>query len=108
VNPDIVYGGSYDGFLTRVNHKINSVRGINVWPDNPMGHGAEGAKYRFQWNFPIFFSRHNPKRLYAASNQLHVTEDEGQTWKIVSPDLTRNEKEKLGHPEVRSPKTIPV
>ena len=96
VNPDIVYGGSYDGFLTRVNHKINSVRGINVWPDNPMGHGAEGAKYRFQWNFPIFFSRHNPKRLYAASNQLHVTEDEGQTWKIVSPDLTRNEKEKLG------------
>ncbi|MEY3420303.1 MAG: hypothetical protein RIR48_583, partial [Bacteroidota bacterium] len=52
-NPDIVYGGSYDGFLTRVNHKTNSVRGINVWPDNPMGHGAEGMKYRFQWNFPI-------------------------------------------------------
>ncbi len=95
-NPDIVYGGSYDGFLTRVNHKTNSVRGINVWPDNPMGHGAEGMKYRFQWNFPIFFSRHNPKRLYAASNHLHMTEDEGHTWKIVSPDLTRNEKEKLG------------
>ncbi len=96
LNNDIVYGGSYDGFLTRVNHKTNSVRGINVWPDNPMGHGAEGMKYRFQWNFPIFFSKHNPKRLYAASNHLHMTEDEGHTWKIVSPDLTRNEKEKLG------------
>jgi photosystem II stability/assembly factor-like uncharacterized protein len=95
-NSDIVYGGSYDGFLTRVNHKTNSVRGINVWPDNPMGHGAEGFKYRFQWNFPIFFSRHNPKRLYAASNHLHMTEDEGQTWSLVSHDLTRNEKEKLG------------
>ena len=95
LNNDIVYGGSYDGFLTRVNHKTGSVRGINVWPDNPMGHGAEGMKYRFQWNFPIFFSRHNPKKLYAASNHLHVTEDEGQTWQLVSPDLTRNEKEKL-------------
>lgn len=96
LNNDIVYGGSYDGFLTRVNHKTGSVRGINVWPDNPMGHGAEGMKYRFQWNFPIFFSRHNPKKLYAASNHLHVTEDEGHTWSLVSPDLTRNEKEKLG------------
>jgi photosystem II stability/assembly factor-like uncharacterized protein len=96
LNSDIVYGGSYDGFLTRVNHKTESRRSINVWPDNPMGHGAEGMKYRFQWNFPIFFSRHNPKRLYAASNQLHMTEDEGQTWQVVSPDLTRNEKEKLG------------
>ena len=95
LNNDIVYGGSYDGFLTRVNHKTGSVRGINVWPDNPMGHGAEGMKYRFQWNFPIFFSRHNPKRLFAASNHLHMTVDEGQTWQLVSPDLTRNEKEKL-------------
>ena len=92
---DIVYGGSYDGFLTRYNHKTNEIRAINVWPDNPMGHGAEGMKYRFQWNFPIQFSPHNPKRLYTASNHLHVTEDEGQSWKIISPDLTRNDSTKL-------------
>ncbi|HAV29030.1 MAG TPA: glycosyl hydrolase [Saprospirales bacterium] len=92
---DIVYGGSYDGFLTRRNHRTGDIRAINVWPDNPMGHGAEGMKYRFQWNFPIFFSKHNPNRLYTASQHLHVTEDEGQTWKIISPDLTRNEAEKL-------------
>ncbi|MFZ1705498.1 MAG: glycosyl hydrolase [Saprospiraceae bacterium] len=96
LNNDIVYGGSYGGFLTRFNHKTNSIRAINIWPDNPMGHGAEGMKYRFQWNFPIFFSKHNTKKLYAASNHVHVTEDEGQTWSIISPDLTRNEKEKLG------------
>ncbi len=96
LNNDIVYGGSYGGYLTRVNHKTRSERGINVWPDNPMGHGAEGMKYRFQWNFPIFFSKHDPKQLFAASNHLHVTKDEGQTWQLVSPDLTRNEKEKLG------------
>ena len=92
---DIVYGGSYDGFLTRYNHKTNEIRAINVWPDNPMGHGAEGMKYRFQWNFPIVFSPHNSKRLYTASNHLHVTEDEGQSWKIISPDLTRNDPTKL-------------
>ncbi|MEX0291384.1 MAG: glycosyl hydrolase [Flavobacteriaceae bacterium] len=92
---DIVYGGSYDGFLTRVNHKKNTVRGINVWPDNPMGHGAEGMKYRFQWNFPIIFSRHNPKKLYTFSNHVHMTENEGQSWKLLSGDLTRNDPTKL-------------
>ncbi len=93
---DIVYGGSYGGFLTRYNHRTGERRAINVWPDNPMGHGAEGMKYRFQWNFPIFFSPNNKKRLYAASNHLHVSTDEGQSWQIISPDLTRNDSTKLG------------
>ncbi|MDG2448269.1 MAG: hypothetical protein P8M34_01480 [Saprospiraceae bacterium] len=53
-------------------------------------------KYRFQWNFPIFFSRHNSDRLYTASNHLHMSEDEGQTWEVISPDLTRNDASKLG------------
>ena len=96
LNDDIVYGGSYGGFLTRVNHKTNETRAINVWPDDPMGHGAEDFKYRFQWNFPIFFSPNNKKRLYAASNHLHVTENEGQSWKLISPDLTRNDPKTLG------------
>ncbi|OIQ40605.1 MAG: glycosyl hydrolase [Bacteroidetes bacterium MedPE-SWsnd-G1] len=95
LNNDIVYGGSYDGFLTRKNHKTGTSRAINVWPDNPMGHGAEGMKYRFQWNFPIIFSKHNPKRMYTFSNHVHVTENEGQSWDIISPDLTRNDPEKL-------------
>ena len=95
LNDDIVYGGSYDGFLTRVNHKTGTVRAINVWPDNPMGSGADGMKYRFQWNFPIVFSKHNPKRLYTFSNHVHVTENEGQSWDLLSEDLTRNDPEKL-------------
>ena len=66
-----------------------------MWPDNPMGYGAEGMKYRFQWNFPILFSKHNPKRLYTFSNHVHVTENEGQSWDIISPDLTRNDPERL-------------
>lgn len=93
---DIVYGGSYDGFLTRYNHKTNTVRSISVWPDNPMGHGVEEMKYRFQWNFPIFFSPHDPNKLYTASNHLHVTTDQGDSWEVISPDLTRNDPEKMG------------
>lgn len=95
-NPDIVYGGSYGGFLTRVDHDKGINRNINAWPDNPMGHGAEDYKYRFQWNFPIFFSPHDSKKLYTTSNQVHVTYNEGQSWEIISPDLTRAEPEKLG------------
>ncbi len=95
-NNDIVYGGSYDGLLTARNHATGEERNINAWPDNPMGHGAEGAKYRFQWNFPIFFSPHNPKKLYAASQHLHVSYNGGESWELVSPDLTRNDPSKLG------------
>ncbi|MEZ4809998.1 MAG: glycosyl hydrolase [Allomuricauda sp.] len=94
-NDDIVYGGSYGGFLTRVNHKNKTVRGVNVWPDNPMGYGADGMKYRFQWNFPIMFSKHDPKKLYTFSNHVHMSTNEGQSWSLLSGDLTRNDPAKL-------------
>jgi len=94
-NDDIVYGGSYGGLLTRVNHAKNTARAVNVWPDNPMGHGAEGMKYRFQWNFPIMFSKHDPNKLYTFSNHVHMSTNEGQSWELLSGDLTRNDPTKL-------------
>ncbi len=94
-NEDVVYGGSYDGFLTRKDHKTGEERSINPWPDNPMGHGAEGAKYRFQWNYPIFFSPHDKTKLFAASQNLHVSHNGGESWEVISPDLTRNDTAKL-------------
>lgn len=96
LNPEIVYGGNYGGYLARLDHRTGENRAINVWPDNPMGAGADVLKYRFQWNFPIFFSPHNPKRLYTAGNHLFVTENEGQSWEMISPDLTTNDKTKQG------------
>lgn len=92
---DVVYGGSYDGFLTRKNHRTGEERSINPWPDNPMGSGAEGAKYRFQWNFPIFYSPHDPKKIYAASQHLHVSSNGGEKWELISPDLTTNDTSKM-------------
>jgi photosystem II stability/assembly factor-like uncharacterized protein len=94
LNPEITYGGNYMGSLQRLDHRTGENRAINVWPVDNMGAGAEAAKYRFQWNFPIFFSPHNPKRLYAAGNHLFATEDEGKTWQMISPDLTTNDKKK--------------
>jgi hypothetical protein len=91
-NPDIVYGGSYGGLLTRVNHATGEIRDVNPWPNDPMGAGAESAQYRFQWNFPILFSPNDPKTLYVGANVLFKSTDEGQSWQAISPDLTRNDK----------------
>ncbi len=93
-NPDITYGGNYMGLLQRLDHRTGESRAINVWPIDNMGAGAEAAKYRFQWNYPIFFSPNDPKKLYAAGNHLFATEDEGKTWQMISPDLTTNDKKK--------------
>ncbi len=95
-DPDIVYGGSYGGFLTRFDHRTGQRQAVNVWPDNPMGWGAAELAYRFQWNFPIFFSPHDPEILYAASNVLHRSGDGGRSWQDISPDLTRNDSTKMG------------
>lgn len=95
-DPEIVYGGNYGGLLEVQNHRTNESRAVNVWPNNPMGHGVEDMKYRFQWNFPIFFSPHNPKKLYTTSNHVHVSLNGGQSWETISPDLTRNDKSKMG------------
>jgi len=90
-NPEIVYGGSYGGFLNRINHETGEMRLVDVWPDNPMGHGAEDSKWRFQWNFPIFFSPHDPNVLYTAGNALFKSTNEGQSWEAISADMTRND-----------------
>ena len=94
LNDDIVYGGNYGGYLSRLNHRTGENRTVSVYPVSPIGEGADTLKYRFQWNFPIFFSPHNPKRLYAAGNHLFVSENEGQSWQKISPDLTTNDKKK--------------
>ncbi|GAB5553811.1 MAG: hypothetical protein Sapg2KO_34020 [Saprospiraceae bacterium] len=94
-NPDIVYGGTYKGYMMRLDHETGQVRSTNVWPDNPAGSGAEVMKYRFNWNFPVTFSPHDPNKLYAGSNFLHVSYNGGQSWEVISPDLSRNDPETI-------------
>ena len=93
---NIVFAGSYGGLLTRYDHRTRQERDVNPYPNNPMGSGADVLKYRFQWNFPILFSPHDPNTLYAAANVVFKTTDEGSSWTAISPDLTRNDKSKQG------------
>lgn len=93
-NPDIVYAGSYGGYITRWDYKTRQTRNISAWPENPMGWGAAKLKYRFQWTAPILVSRFDSNVLYHAAQVLFKTINEGQNWEIISPDLTRNDKDK--------------
>lgn len=95
-NPEIVYAGSYGGYLSRYDHRTGTERDINPWPDNPMGHDAVEAKYRFQWTYPIVISPHNPNTLYVGSSVVFKSTNDGQTFVPISPDLTRHDPRTLG------------
>ena len=94
-NPLITYGGDYDGSMSTFNEKNDQYRTISVYPEVHYGDGAEKAKYRFNWTYPIAFSPHNPKCMYATSDIVHRSLDGGQTWENISPDLTRHDPKTL-------------
>lgn len=93
-NPNVTYGGSYGGYMNKFNEYTKQSDRIDVWPNNPMGSGAADIKYRFQWTFPIYISPHDPNEIYATSQFVHRSTDEGMSWDRISEDLTRNEKSK--------------
>jgi photosystem II stability/assembly factor-like uncharacterized protein len=93
---DVFYAGSYGGLLTRINRRTGERRAINIWPDNPMGFSASDISERFQWTFPIVVAPTDPNTLYATSQHVWKTTNEGQTWQRISPDLTRHDPDTLG------------
>lgn len=95
-DPDVTYGGSYGGYLEKHNIENEQSDRVDVWPNNPMGAAAKNIKYRFQWTFPIYISPHDPDVLYATSQYIHRSTDEGMSWERISDDLTRNEESKQG------------
>ncbi len=94
--PDVVFAGSYGGLLTRKDLRNGLERNVNPWPLNPMGHDAKDSKYRMQWTFPIVVSPHDAKTLYVGSNVLFKTTNEGDSYEVISPDLSRNDPRTLG------------
>lgn len=93
-DPNIVYAGEYLGYISRYDHRTKDVRHVGAWPENPSGHGGEDMRYRFQWTAPIATSPHDSKVVYHGGNVLFRTADGGQSWTVISPDLTRNDKSK--------------
>jgi len=94
-NPDISYGGSYWGRMTRYDHSTKERRDISIRPELPGGRPGADLKYRFNWTFPILISPHDPTLLYAGANVLFRSKNEGRSWQIISPDLTRNDRAKM-------------
>jgi photosystem II stability/assembly factor-like uncharacterized protein len=95
-NTDLIYAGSYSGYLTRKDMRTGLERNINAWPMNPMGHSSEDIQYKFQWTFPIVISQHDPSVLYVGGSQLFKSTNEGQSFQIISPRLARNDPRTLG------------
>ena len=94
--PDIVFAGCYGGSITRTDLRTGFQRDVSPWPINPLGHPSEDARYRLQWTAPIVVSPNDPNVLYVGANVIFRSTDEGQSWKAISPDLTRHDPKTLG------------
>ena len=100
-DPNIVISGAIGsspgggGNMLRYDHSTGQVRIITVWPELNTGFGPVDARYRFQWTYPIQFSPHDSGVLYAAGNVVFRSTDQGESWEPFSPDLTRNDPDKL-------------
>jgi photosystem II stability/assembly factor-like uncharacterized protein len=88
---NVFFAGSYGGYLSRLDRETGQQRAVNIYPDNPMGWSSIDIAERFQWTFPIVFSRTDPQTLYASSQHLWRTTTGGQSWQKISPNLARSD-----------------
>lgn len=88
--------GARGGIVVRLDARNRHGQNVEIFPLSTGGHPAENLRYRFIWNFPIHLSPHDHRKLYAGSQYVHVTTNGGRSWRVISPDLTRNDKSKQG------------
>jgi len=100
-DPDIVWSsasgfGPLGGIVTRYDEKTNQFRQLEVWPEFTAGSHASLLKYRFQWTFPLLISPHDNKTIYVTSQYVHKTTNDGQSWDVISPDLSLDDEKMQG------------
>jgi photosystem II stability/assembly factor-like uncharacterized protein len=93
-NPNIVYGGEYQGNITRFDKSDQQAKEISVYPVVQDAMGAAVQEHRFQWTAPILISPHDHNVVYHGGERLFKSSDGGMHWQAISPDLTRNDKSK--------------
>lgn len=93
-NPELLYGGCYQGIIDVKDTRTGEVKDIQEYPATNLGFKPRQMKYRFNWNAPLINSPHDAKVIYHAGNVLFKTVDGGMSWEVVSPDLTRNDTTK--------------
>ncbi|HIC74297.1 MAG TPA: sialidase, partial [Candidatus Marinimicrobia bacterium] len=101
IDPDIIWSsasgaGARGGIVVRYNEKNRQYRQLEVWPESTGGWPAKGLKYRFQWTFPLHISSHDNNTVYVTSQHVHKTRNGGQSWDVISPDLSTNDESKQG------------
>ena len=100
-DPDVVFSGAIGSSpgggdsLLRYDHGIRQTRIVSVWPEYQWGTGVKDHKYRFQWTYPIVFSPHDPDVLYVTGERVFRSDNGGESWEIISPDLTRGDESKM-------------
>jgi len=95
-SPEVVFGGCYQGIIDRWNRNSKISKQIKEYPELSLGNAPENFKYRYNWNAPIISSPHDRNTIYHAGNVVFKTTDQGNSWTVISPDLTRNEADKHG------------
>jgi photosystem II stability/assembly factor-like uncharacterized protein len=100
-DPNIVWSsasgfGALGGVVVRWDAHTGHYRQVEVWPDLTVGVPAGDVRYRFQWTFPLLISPHDNNTVFVTSQHVHRTTDGGQSWEVISPDLTTNDPAKLG------------
>ena len=95
-NPEIVYGGCYQGIIEKWVKASQEGKPIKEYPELGLGKVPKDFKFRYNWNAPIISSPHDRNTIYHAGNVVFKTTDGGNSWEVISPDLTHNEVEKQG------------
>ena len=99
--------GMVGGIVVRFDETNRQLRNVEVWPAQLNG-PAEGVKYRFVWDAPLHISPHDHNTLYVGSQYVHRTTNGGQSWEVISPDLTLNDRSKMGSSGGLTPDNIGV
>jgi photosystem II stability/assembly factor-like uncharacterized protein len=87
----VSYGSDYYTLMQRYNRVTGARKSVSPWPQYLDGVSSAEMKYRLGWTHPIFFSPDDPRDLFLASQYVMLSEDGGNTWSVISPDLTRND-----------------
>ncbi len=95
-NPETVYGGTYQGNISKWTKKSREQKSIKEYPELGLSIAPKDSKYRYNWNAPIISSPHDRATIYHAGNVVFKTTNSGLSWEIISPDLTKNETDKHG------------
>ena len=99
-DPNIVWSsasgsGMVGGIVVRYEEDRRQYRGVEVWPEQSRG-AASGVRYRFVWDAPVHISPHDNNTVYVGSQHVHRTRNGGQSWEVISPDLTLNDQSRMG------------